>query len=174
MSAPAVERRPPEARGARSVLGAVPRALTRARREPPPESLAVAVLIALSIALLLSGLAWSERAVPPATQVLPLLFGGLLLGRTAMRQLIAVVTACLIWDLLALGLGTVRPGSLITVVVTGIIAYEFSRSREETGMSGLRGDTVLAELRRRLELQGDLPGLVEPWAAGTGLPPAGG
>src|SRR5690348_5212469 len=98
MSAPAVERRSQEARGARTVLGAVPRALTRARREPPPERLVVAVLIALAIALHLFGILLSERAVPPATQVLPLLFGGLLLGRRRMRQLIAVVIGCLIWD----------------------------------------------------------------------------
>jgi serine phosphatase RsbU (regulator of sigma subunit) len=62
----------------------------------------------------------------------------------------------------------------VTIVVTGLIAYEFSRSREETGLGGLRGDTVLAELRRRLELQGDLPGLSEPWAAEVVLRPAGG
>jgi hypothetical protein len=148
--------------------------LTRARREPQPEAVVVSVLIALSVGLMLSGLVFSERAVPPATQVLPLLFGGLLLGRRAMRQLLAVVTISLLWDLLALGLWAVRPGALATLVVTGLIAYEFSRSREETGLSGLRGDTVLAELRRRLELQGDLPGLEEPWAAETVLRPAGG
>jgi hypothetical protein len=156
------------------VLGAVPRALTRARREPPAEGLVLAVLIGCAVAILVSGLLWSERAVPPSAQVLPLLFGGLMLGRRAMRQLIAVVTACLSWDLVALGIWDVRPGALLTVLVTGIVAYEFSRSREETGLSGLRGDTVLAELRRRLELQGDLPGLEPPWAAETVLRPAGG
>jgi hypothetical protein len=156
------------------MLGAVPRALTRARREPPAEALVVTVLILLAIGLLLVGLAMSERVVPPAAQVLPLLFGGLLLGRRAMRQLIAVVTACLVWDLLALGLWEVRPGALVTVIITGAISYEFSRSREETGLSGLRGDTVLAELRRRLELQGELPALAEPWAAESVLRPAGG
>ena len=174
MSAPAVERRSQEARGARTVLGAVPRALTRARREPPPERLVVAVLIALAITLHLFGILLSERAVPPATQVLPLLFGGLLLGRRRMRQLIAVVIGCLIWDLFALGIGGSRPGALVTVLVTGVIAYEFSRSREETGLSGLRGDSVLSELRHRLELQGSLPDLAEPWCAETVLRPAGG
>jgi hypothetical protein len=156
------------------VLGAVPRALTRARREQQPEALVLSVLIALSIALLIVGIAWSERAAPPSTQVLPLLFGGLLLGRRAMRQLIAVVAGCLVWDLFALGIAVVRVGALVTIVITGLIAYEFSRSREETGLSGLRGDTVLAELRHRLELQGELPGLAEPWAAETVLRPAGG
>jgi hypothetical protein len=156
------------------MLGAVPRALTHARREPPAEALVVAVLIGLAVVLLLAGLTMSQRAVPPVSQVLPLLFGGLLLGRRAMRQLIAVVALCLLWDLLALGMWEVRPGALVTVLVTGVIAYEFSRSREETGLSGLRGDSVLAELRRRLELQGELPALSDPWAAESVLRPAGG
>ena len=156
------------------MLGAVPRAVSRARREPPPERLAVAVLIAFAIAILVLGLTVSADAVPPSVQVLPLLFGGLLLGRRAMRQLLAVVAGCLIWDVVALGFWNVRPGALVAVIVTGVIADEFSRSREETGLGGLRGDTVLAELRRRLELQGELPALENPWRAESVLRPAGG
>jgi hypothetical protein len=156
------------------VLGAVPRALTRARREPPPEIAVLSVLVALSIGILVAGLTVSEDVSPPSAQVLPLLFGGLLLGRRAMRQLMAVVAACLIWDLAVLGVWDVRPGALITAVVTGVVAYEFSRSREETGLGGLRGDSVLVELRRRLEMQGELPGLEAPWRAETVLRPAGG
>jgi hypothetical protein len=130
--------------------------------------------MALSITVLVVGLAWDEKVAPPSAQVLPLLFGGLLLGRRRMRELIGVVVACLIWDLIALGVSDVRPGALVTILITGLVAYEFSRSREETGLSGLRGDTVLAELRHRLELQGELPSLAEPWAAETVLRPAGG
>jgi hypothetical protein len=156
------------------VLGAVPRAVTRARREPPPEGLALAVLVALSIALLVAGLTGSIQVVPPGTQVLPLLFGGLLLGRQAVRRLMAVVVACLVWDVLAVGFHEVRPGALVVVIVTGVIAYEFAQSREETGLGGLRGDTVLIELRRRLELQGELPPLHHPWCAESVLRPAGG
>jgi hypothetical protein len=107
-------------------------------------------------------------------QVLPLLFGGLLLNRRPMSRLIGVVALCLVWDLIALGLRQVRPGAMVVVLITGVISYEFSRSREETGLGGLRGDSVLVELRRRLELQGELPGLAPPWCAETVLRPAGG
>lgn len=174
MSAPVVERRQPAARGARSVLGALPRAVTRARREPPPEQVALAVLSALSFLALILGLFLSHAAVPPVTQVLPLLFGGLLLTRRSMAVLMAVVGLCLVWDLFALGLREVRPGALVVIAVTGVIGYEFARSREETGLGGLRGDSVLVELRRRLELQGALPDLSSPWFAETVLRPAGG
>lgn len=156
------------------MLAAVPRVIARVRREPPPENAALAGLATLSVAELVLGLTVGVTAVPPSAQALPLLFGGLLMGRRALRRLAAVVAACLVWDLVALGLRTVRPGALVVVVITGLVAYEFARSREDTGLGGLRGDSVLVELRRRLELQGQLPELSPPWAAETVLRPAGG
>ena len=174
MSAPVVGRRQQDARGARAVLGAVPRALTRARREPPEEWVALVGLVLLSAAALAIGLAIGPELAPPSLQALPLLFGGLLLGRRAMRQLTGVVAVALVWDVVALGIWVVRPGALAVIVVTGAVAYEFARSREETGLGGLRGDTVLVELRRRLELQGELPAVPASWGAECVLRPAGG
>lgn len=136
--------------------------------------MALAVLVALSVAELVLGVWVSAEIVPPAAQVLPLLFGGLTLARRAMRQLLLVVGVCLVVDLFALGLREVRPGALVVVAVTGAVVYEFARSREVTGLGGLRGDSVLVELRRRLELQGELPPLSPPWFAETVLRPAGG
>jgi len=148
--------------------------VTRARREPPPEHIALTGLVAFSIVLHVAGLAAGARIVPPGSQILPLLGGGLLLNRRPMRVLCAVAAACLVWDVIALGVDVVRPGALVVVIVTGLVAYELSRSREETGLGGLRGDTVLVELRRRLELQGQLPPLRQPWSAEAVLRPAGG
>ena len=174
MTEPSAARRPLLARGVGAVFGAVPRAVTRARRNPPPEGVTLLALIAVSVLILFLGLAVSHATFPPGTQVLPLLGGGLLLRRQAMRRLLIVVTICIVWDVVALGLDTTRPGAIVTVVITALIALEFARSREETGLGGLRGDTVLVELRRRLELQGALPELAPPWSAETVLRPAGG
>jgi hypothetical protein len=124
--------------------------------------------------LLLGGIVVSESAFPPVSQVLPLLVGGLLLRGPAMRRLLVVVALCLAWDVVVLGLAMTRPGAIATVAVTGLVAHEFAKSREETGLGGLRGDTVLVELRHRLELQGALPGLAEPWHAEAVVRPAGG
>jgi hypothetical protein len=156
------------------MLGAVPRALSRVRREPPPERAVLLALVSTSLVILGLGLRFGPEVLPPGAQVLPVLFGGLLLSRWPMRQLLAVVCGCLLWDVLALGLWAVRPGALVVVAITCVIAYEFSCSREETGLGGLRGDSILVELRRRLELQGALPVLSAPWAAETVLRPAGG
>ena len=162
------------ARGLRLALGAVPRFVTRLRRDPPPEQVALAALVLLSAAATVAGDAWSTSAFPPVFLTLPLLLGGLLLTRKALVQLAFFVTACLVFDVVELGFVTARPGSLVVVLVTGLIAYEFARSREETGLGGLRGDSVLVELRRRLELQGELPMLPMPFRAESVVKPAGG
>jgi len=158
----------------RAAVGVIPRLITRARRNPPPEGVALAGLLMAAGLLLLGGVVVSDWLFPLAAQVLPLLFGGLLLGRRAMQRLLVGVGLCLAVDLLVLGWAVVRPGALVTVAVTGLVAHEFARSRDETGLGGLRGDSVLVELRRRLALQGALPPLDGPWRAETVLRPAGG
>jgi hypothetical protein len=105
---------------------------------------------------------------------LPLLFGGVLLSRNGTQKLGVVVAGCLAFDLVDLGLHQPRVGAVVVVVVTGLIAYEFSRSRDETGMAGLRADSMLVELRNRLEAQGKLPPLPDQWHAESVVKPAGG
>ena len=63
---------------------------------------------------------------------------------------------------------------MVIVAVTGLVAHEFARSREETGLSGMRSDSVLLELKRRLVLQGAIPPLPVPWRAESVVKPAGG
>lgn len=164
----------PVPRSVGSVVGSVPALLTRVRRNPPPERVALAGLCAASLLIAVAGLAYSANAFPPAAQVLPLLGGGLLLRRQAMRRLLLLVGAVLTVDVAVLGWMEVRFGTLVVVAVTALVALEFARSREETGLGGLRGDTVLVGLRRRLELQGELPALDRPWRAETVVRPAGG
>ena len=158
----------------RAAVGIIPRLITRARRNPPPENVALAALCAGAVLIFVGGLVVSTATSPPVAQVLPLLGGGLLLRRSPMRRLLLLVATLLMVDLVVLGLMDVRPGALVVVAVTGLVAQEFARSREETGLGGLRGDTVLVGLRRRLELQGTLPTLDRPWRAETVLRPAGG
>ena len=169
MPAPPALRRAGEA-----VLLALPRAVTSLRRRPPAEGPALVVLMLLSVLVVVGRLALGSEVVPSSSQVVPLLGGALLLRRRSMRQLIAVVAAALLFDLVQAGPRVVRPGVLISVVITAVIGYEFSRSREETGLSGSSGDTFLVELRDRLERQGELPALPAGWHGEAVLRPAGG
>jgi hypothetical protein len=132
------------------------------------------LLIALATLATILGAVWSTSWFPPVFLALPLLFGGLMLARRSMRQLIVIVLLLLVFDVADVGWDLVRPGALVVVVATGLVAYEFARSRDETGLSGLRSDTVLLELKRRLDLQGALPRLPLPWRAESVVKPAGG
>ncbi|MCW2715819.1 MAG: serine phosphatase [Frankiales bacterium] len=174
MTPPPSRRRVRLPRAASAVALALPRAVTRLRRDPPGERLALCVLMLVAVAGVAGSTLVGPQVIPPGVQVLPLLGGGLLLSRQPMRLLILVVTACLLYDVAALGMWTVRPGALAVVTVTAVVAYEFARSREETGLTGAAGDTVLVGLRDRLQHQGQLPRLPDGWCAEAVLRPAGG
>ena len=158
------------------VATAAPAALTWLRRNPPSERVTLVVLsivVALAVAALVTvGPEWS----PTAGLGLPLVLGGLLLTRAGFRVLTAVVVVGVLLEIAAVGIGPigVRPGALIVLALTAGIAYEFTRTREETGLSGASGEGVLVELRHRLEQQGRLPDLPAPWRAEATLRPAGG
>lgn len=176
MTRPALRRRS-RARRALVELGtALPRALTRLRRNPPDEGAALLVLVLLSVGGAVGNVVLGQFLVPPAALVVPLLGGGLLLGRRALRWLFAVVALCVIAELVFRGFVVegVTVGVIGALAVTALVAYEFARSREETGLSGSDGEGVLVELRHRLEQQGELPVLPAPWSAEAVLSPAGG
>jgi hypothetical protein len=156
------------------VVSALLGGIGRLRREPPAEWASLAACAVLSVAIAGGAVAIDPMWVPPAGQTLPVLFGGLLLSRRSLGRLLLVVTAGLLYDGLVLGFEDVRPGAFVLVGVTALVAAEFARSREETGLGGLRGDSVLVELRGRLEHQGRLPVVPAPWRAEAVVRPAGG
>ncbi len=166
--------RPAVVRAAGAAALALPRAVTSVRRTPPVEQWALVGLVLLAAVLALAAALLGHSWFPPAVQVLPLLGGALLLRRRAMRQLIAVVALLLALDVALHEAADVRPGALVAVAATALIGYEFSRSREETGLAGSSGDTFLIELRDRLQRQGRMPVLSRGWHVEAVLRPAGG
>ncbi|MFN2539988.1 MAG: PP2C family protein-serine/threonine phosphatase [Mycobacteriales bacterium] len=158
----------------RRAVGRLPATVSRLRRNPPPEQVSGVLLTASAIGVTLGGSLASRNYFPPSLLALVLLFGGLLMSRRGMLRLSVVVALCLAYCLWDLGLDQPRVGLLFVVGVTGLVAYEFSRSRDETGMAGVEADTMLVELRRRLEAQGELPPLPPQWHAEPVIKPAGG
>ena len=166
---------------ARGLLGSLARALGwfptsvgRLRRNPPPEQVSALLLTAAAIGITVGGKVASRNYFPPSLLALVLLFGGLLMSRRGMVRVSIVVAVSLAYYLWDLGLDQPRIGLLVVVGVTGLVAYEFSRSRDETGMAGIQADTMLVELRNRLEAQGELPPLPAQWHAEAVVKPAGG
>ena len=154
-------------------LTLLPRALARVRRHPPPERVGLGLLVALSLLLLLGSLRLGANLVPPGAQAIPLLAGGLLLGRRALLRLFGVVALALVGVYVA-HTRQAPVGALPVVLAAALFTWEAARSRDETGLGSLRGDSVLVELRSRLQQQGRLPAMPAGWHAEAVVRPAGG
>ncbi len=157
----------------RKALSASPRALARAVRNPPRQELSLGVLVAASLFGLLCSLRFGANLVPPSMQAVPLLAGALVLGRRALLRLIGVVLLATLGVYFGRGVVEAPLGALVVVLATALFAWESARSRDETGLGGVRGGSVLVELRRRLEQQGRLPALPGGWNAECVVRPAG-
>ena len=111
--------------------------------------------------------------VPPTAVVLPILAGGLLVPRRSLLFLVAVTAVMIVYDEALLGWGVTRPGAVLVVVAGAIFAYRLATTRERLGVQGLRGESMLVELRDRLRAQGEMPELPRGWACETLLRSAG-
>src|SRR5215469_16264466 len=129
------------------------------------------LLPVVTVVISVSAVNVSESWFSPGLLILPVLAGGLLLWPRALRILFAVIAAGLVYDVLEDRAG---PGLIATIVVTAIVADVLARTREKLGMLGLRGETMLIELRDRLRAQGTMPELPDGWGSVSVLRPAGG
>lgn len=113
----------------------------------------------------------SVWAVSPGVMILPLLGGGLLLWPRALRILIGVSAAGLLYDIIQHKAG---PGIVVTIAATAYFADVLSNTRGKLGTRGLRADRMMIELRDRIRAQGTLPELGDGWNSTVVLRPAGG
>ena len=69
---------------------------------------------------------------------------------------------------------SVRQGNLVIIAATALLVLLIARSRARLGVQGLRGESMLVDLRDRLRAHGELPELPQGWSADVVLRPAGG
>src|SRR5687767_14973033 len=103
----------------------------------------------LTVAACVASVTW----VPAALLVLPVLAGGLLVARR--RDIVVVALAATAGALVVLGFRGatgVRPPTFLLIAAVGWVSYLLVSSRERLGVSGLRGETMLVELRERLRI----------------------
>src|SRR6201996_6543767 len=132
----------------------------------------VAIVLALvTVAIAIIAAHVSIWLVSPGVMILPLLGGGLLLWPRALRILIGVAAAGLIYDVV---LHKAGPGIVVTIVATAYFADVLSNTRGKLGTRGLRADRMMIELRDRIRAQGTLPELGDGWGSAVVLRPAGG
>jgi general stress protein CsbA len=129
----------------------------------------VLAMVAVAISIIAAHV--SVWWVSPGAMVLPLLGGGLLLWPRALRILMGIGAAGLLYDILQHKAG---PGIVITIVATAYFADVLSNTRGKLGTRGLRADRMMIELRDRIRAQGTLPELGDGWGSTVVLRPAGG
>jgi Stage II sporulation protein E (SpoIIE) len=112
--------------------------------------------------------------VPPVSPVIVVLIGGFTLSVRSLVLLLVVVAIELTWLIGHLGLSSVRQGNVVVVAITALVVVAVARSRSRLGVQGLRGESMLVDLRDRLRAHGELPDLPVGWSADVVLRPAGG
>ena len=134
------------------------------------------VLLALVAVALLIGWASVQLATwaSPALLSLVVLVGGFVLSVRGLWLLLTIVAGILAYEIQALGWQAVDLSSLLVVAGTAVVVIAVARSRARLGVQGLRGESMLVDLRDRLQLLGELPPLPAGWNAEALLKPAGG
>ncbi len=140
------------------------RTAARTRLRTQWDLLVLPALLAAASVLTVLAANIDERVVPSSFLLLPILAGGLLASR---RRDILIVTAVACLGFLAVlgirGASDVRPPNFLLLLAVGWVAYLLVASRERLGVSGLRGESMLVELRERLRVQSALPRLPQGW-----------
>lgn len=149
-------------------------ALVAGPESPRAKSLTLGGLVILTGLVATITTTAGTAAAPPLSLTVPLMLGGLLLERAAMRVLTGLAAVAIVAELINLGWAAVRPGSIIVLVIIALIAFELVRDRERLGLSTGRGESMLLELRDQLRRQGEMPGLAEGWHADVAQRSAGG
>ncbi|MBO2445744.1 serine/threonine-protein phosphatase [Actinomadura barringtoniae] len=133
------------------------------------------VFVALAILTVALGLAAAESRAwaPSGALVLTVVGGGLLLRVRTLSALLVVVLVTITYDAWH-DRSAIGPGMIATLTISGVLALTLARTRQLLGVQGLRGDSMLLELRERLRRQGEMPPLPDGWDTQVVLLQAGG
>lgn len=135
------------------------------------------ILALMAMAVLLGvGVAFSPHVVPPATLVVPLVIGNIVLGPRWLPWFVVSVLGVLV--LAVAGTSAFMTGGrvfgIVVAFVVGLIILVASFRRTRLGVAGARGESMLVDLRDRISKQGRLPSLPEGWYAEVAMRSAGG
>ena len=135
------------------------------------------------IALLLGAVSvlWTALIVvlpsktPTTALMIPLLFGSLVLGPRILPGFIALLMVCVTVAILVQDTITDRfLNATIVMYLMGLIVFVMSRRRSRLGVGGVRGESMLIDLRDRILTQGTIPQLPPEWDVQSALRSAGG
>jgi hypothetical protein len=144
------------------------------RRILPPESRDARLLVALALVMIATIVIWPVTA-PLSMLVLPMLLGSLILGP---RQLPWFIVFMLLLVVIAISRQVdIGPRTVLAVLVlfiAGFIILMTSFRRTRLGVGGTQGESMLVDLRDRIQRQGGAPDLPAGWHLESALRSAGG
>jgi len=156
--------RTPRFRGAASV----------ARRSASRGDTALLLLVILTLLLAVPGWIFPE-VVPVTALVLPLILGSLTLGPRHLPWFIVFVLLCIVGTMSQLTDISLRVvGGVVVLFIAGFIILLTSFRRSRLGVAGVRGESMLVDLRDRIQSQGTIPALPVGYHAESALRSAGG
>ncbi|HVE64262.1 MAG TPA: PP2C family protein-serine/threonine phosphatase [Mycobacteriales bacterium] len=133
----------------------------------------MAALLALTALVCGLGLLAGLVIAPPGLLVLPLVLGALVLPRTEIQVLLVATAGGTVALLARHGVRDFRPGTILLLAVIGWVSYQLAADRDELGVPGLGGGSMLVEVRDRLRQQGVLPALPHGWRVEVSIRSAG-
>jgi Stage II sporulation protein E (SpoIIE) len=126
------------------------------------EPIVLGVLVVVIVAITW-GILSTTQLVPVSAFVLPILVGGIWLS---LRGLIVIeIATAVAMGIIAVSLPANSAYALAfgVNIITGIVMFEFARSRQPLGVTGVGGESMLVDLRDRLVAQGIIPELPRGW-----------
>lgn len=145
-------------------LSAVSSTTVRARRlRASGQAFALPLLLVIVVVLTILNVTVDLRWAPSSLLVLPTLGAGLLLARR--RDITVVTSAAFLGEIIVFVVrdSEAPPANFLVLAFVAAVSYLLVSSRERLGVSGLRGESMLVELRDRLRVQSALPDLPEGW-----------
>ena len=140
------------------------------------ESDLVTVLL-LAAACVLIGLAqYTVAFLPLTTLVIPMVIGNLVLAPRMLPWVVVLALTVLVLVTAATPslLDGRRIGGVVIVFLIGLVILVSSFRRTSLGVAGVRGESMLVDLRDRIQSQAQVPALPHDWYAEAVLRSAGG
>ncbi len=133
------------------------------------------VLVVMTVAFGIAIFSWDW--VGASVLLLPLLLSSLLLPPSRVPWMVGLILVTLV--LLTLiqapdGFPVTRWSALATAFAVGAVTLAASYRRAVLGVAGMRGESMLIDLRERINRQGDLPQLPDGWQVEHAARSAGG
>ncbi|MBR7838221.1 serine/threonine-protein phosphatase [Actinospica durhamensis] len=139
----------------------------------PAEAFVLPALLALTA--LLGVLAHLHTPwIQTSMVTLPLLLGGFTLRFTAQLVLLSAAAVVVLADSAAMRPPRPDPGTVLLVGTTALVVLVMSRERVRLGVRGTRGESMLFDLRERLQAQGRVPLMPDGWNVDLALKSADG